>query len=371
MVFEVKAPIRKVNSLILVSAMMIALLCGCAKEEEEKIVVIDNSTEEASYGLIMAMRDDVILSKALTVTYTQLREQEVSFPSGGKRVSKVYVEAGDSVSAGDPLIGLSTDNLQEKIDELDYNISRNQLQLSYLDQAEAFDLEDAYSGFVYTGKEIEEEDIDKYEKNKESIRRNYRYKREDLLDEIEFDQKKKSQLQSELNASLVRSNITGTVYSVTPDLEGSTSKKDEVVMTIVDNASGLFEMSEPDYADYFHENEPVEMKIVYGTASGDYELIPHAISSWGDTQKFEVLSGPDNEGIDVGTTGTLRVILDRRDGVVTLPVGAVYHADGKPYVYMLDENNFRQIVYVETGLTGDDKVEITKGLKEGDQVVYR
>ena len=366
-----QVPFRKLKSSILSSAILIALLCGCAKEEEENIVVLDTSSEEATYGLITVMRDDVVLSKNLTVTYTQLREQEIAFSSGGKRISKVYVESGDTVAVGDVLISLSTDNLQEKIDELNYNIEKNKLQLGYLDSAEAFDLEDAYSSFVYTGKEIEEEDIDKYEKNKESIQRNYRYKREDLQDEIEFDQKKLNKYQSELNASLVRSNIAGTVYGIKENLEGSTSKKDEVVMTIVDNASGLFEMEEPDYASCFRDGESVEMKIVYGNASGDYELIPHAISSWGETQKFEILTGPDNEGIDVGTTGTLRLILDSREGVLTLPVGAVYHADGKPYVYMLDDNNFRQIVYIDTGLVGDDKVEITRGLKEGDQVVYQ
>ena len=55
--------------------------------------------------------------------------------------------------------------------------------------------------------------------------------------------------------------------------------------------------------------------------------------------------------------------------MLTLPLSAVYHADGKPYVYVLDENDFRQIVWIETGLVGDEKVEILSGLNEGDKVV--
>ncbi|MCR5503062.1 MAG: biotin/lipoyl-binding protein [Lachnospiraceae bacterium] len=358
--------------LLAAGLLMILSFFGCAKqEEEENLVVIDNSEDNTLYGLVTANRDDVILSQKLTVTYMQINEQEVSFKSGGKKISKVYVEEGDAVKAGDPLIMLSSDNLQERIDELEYRISKNELELKHLDTAEAFDLQDAYNNFVYNTREIEEEDIEKYEKNKASIGQGYRYKREDLNDEIEFDKKQLNKIKNELNGSVIRSTLSGTVHHIKDDLEGSTSKKDEVVMTLVDDASGLFEMEEPDFVSYFHEGESVPMSIVYGTASGEYELIPHAMGSWGEKQQFEVLSGPDNDGIDIGTTGTVTVVLDRKDDVISLPLGAVYHADGKPYVYMLDENNFRQMVYVETGLEGDEKIEIISGVGEGEQVVYK
>ncbi len=346
------------------------LLFGCGNKEEEKVVVVDNTTDNTVYGLVSVTKDDVVLSKAINATYMQLKEQTVAFNTGGKRVSKVHVHQGDSVKAGDLLVELSQDNLEEKIDELEYKIEKNRLQLGYLDKAQGFDEEDAYYGFVYNNSDIDEDDVKEYEKNKASIERNYRYKREDYNDEIEFDTKKLNEYKKELSDSRIYSTMSGTVYTVAEGLEGSMSKKDEVVMTIVDNASGRFESKEPDYASYFHEGEPVQLDIVYGSASGSYEVIPYDMASWGDTQQFEVFSGPDNEGIDVGTSATIRVILQKKENVLTLPVGAVYHADGKPYVYMLDENDFRQITWIETGLVGDEKVEITGGLNEGDKVVY-
>ena len=205
----------------------------------------------------------------------------------------------------------------------------------------------------------------------ESIERDYDYKREDYNDEIEFDKKKLNALKSEQSGSKIYASMSGTVYSIADHLEGSTSKKDEVVMKIVDSRSGFFESSDEDCLKRFKEGDVIEMSIVYGSASGEYELTPYNISSWGEIQRFDILSGPENEGIDVGTTGTLKLILERRDSVLSLPLGAIYHADGKPYVYVLDENNFRQMVWIETGLTGDDKVEITGGLSEGDKVVYK
>ena len=347
------------------------LLSGCGDVKEDKTVVVDNTTDSTAYGLVTVTKGDVVLTKSITATYMQSKEQTVSFPIGGKRVSKVHVHQGDSVEKGDLLIELSQDNLEERIDELEYKIEKNRLQLGYLDSAQSFDEEDAYNGFVYNTSNIEEDDVKKYEKNQASIRQSYEYKREDYNDEIEFDTRKLNELKTELNNSRIYSVMSGTVYTVADGLEGSMSKKDEVVMTIVDNATGRFETKEPDYASYFHEGEPVEMRIVYGSASGDYEVVPLNMSSWGETQMFEVFSGPDNEGIDVGTTGTIKVVLEERDGVLNLPIGAIFHADGKPYVYVLDENNFRQMVWVETGLVGDDVVEIISGLNEGDKVVYK
>ena len=361
---------KKVNKLLTALLAAAFLLCACGETEEENIVVLDNETSESLYGLTAVTRDDVILTKSITATYMQLNEQTVSFNVGGRRVSKVHVHPGDSVKKGDLLIELAQDNLLEQIDELEYRISKNELQLGYLDAAEKFEEQSAYNNFVYNDPDIDEDDVKRLQNNQDSIDQSYRYKREDLNDELEFDRRKLAELKNEYSSGRITSTMDGIVYTIADGLEGSTSKKDVVVMTIVDNTSGRFETKEPDYVSYFHEGEPVEMKIVYGSASGDYEVVPYNMSAWGETQMFEVFSGPDNEGIDVGTSATIKVVLDERKSVLALPVGAIYHADGKPYVYVLDENDFRQIQWIETGLTGDDKVEILSGLNEGDKVVY-
>lgn len=346
-------------------------LSGCSKSTEEAVVVIDAEEENMDYGLISVVRDDVVLSKPLTCTYTQTQEQTVSFPVGGKRITKVHVNPGDEVKKGDLLIELAEGDIPERIDELEYKIKKNQLLLGYLDKAEEFDEGSAYTNFVSNNKNIEEEDVKKFDENQTELKQSYEYRREDYRDEIEFDQKELEKLKTELGNTKIYSTMNGKVYTVKDYLEGSTSKKDEVVMTIVDDASGFFETAEPDYAEYFVEGGIYEMSVVYGNAQGSYELTPYNMSSWSDTQKFEIVTGPDNEGIEVGTTGTLKIVLEHSAQVLCIPIGAVYYADGKPYVYILDENNLRQMKWIEVGLTGDDKIEVTGGLTEGEKVVYR
>lgn len=346
-------------------------LCGCKGTEEDSVVMIEAEEENMAYGLISVVRDDVVLSKPLTCTYTQTQEQTVSFSVGGKRITKVHVNPGDKVKPGDLLVEMAEGDIGERIDELEYKIEKNKLLLGYLDKAEGFDEASAYTNFVSNNKNITEDDVKRYDENQADIKQDYDYKREDYKDAIEFDEKELALLKSELAGTKIYSTMSGTVYTIKDNLEGSLSNKDEVVMTIVDSASGLFETTESSYAQYFTDGQIIEMSVVYGSAQGSYELTPFNKSSWGETQSFEIVSGPENEGIDVGTTGTIKIVLESRSQVLTLPLGAIYYADSKPYVYVLDENNFRQMKWIEVGLTGDDKVEITGGLNEGDKVVYK
>lgn len=345
-------------------------LTGCGEQEAREDVLIDNESLNMAYGLTSVQVSDVTLTRQLVVTYTQEQEQEVSFNVGGRRVSKVYVNAGDLVSKGDLLVELATDGLQEQIDELEYRVAKNQKELEYLDSAQKFEEQGTYNSLVYNNPDIKEEDLENLEKSEEAVSRNYRYKREDLNDELEFDKRKLSELKAQISSARITSTMDGVVYRVTDELEGSTSRKDEVVMTIVDNKSGRFVMEEPDYVSYFHEGELYDLRIVYSSAVGDYEVTPSDPASWGDEQYFEVVSGPENDGIDVGTTASIIIELDRRDQVPSLPLGAIHYADGKPYVYVLDENEFRQVQWIQIGLVGDDMVEITEGLSAGDKVVH-
>lgn len=142
-------------------------------------------------------------------------------------------------------------------------------------------------------------------------------------------------------------------------------------MTIIDGTDGMFEMEEPDYAQYFHKDEMLTLEISYGEAKGIYEVMPYQMEAWGEKQYFSIYDGPENDGIEVQTTGTIYVQMDKRENVLCLPNECIYHADNKSYVYVLDEQNMKTVCWVETGLVGNKDTEIISGLNEGDMVVKR
>lgn len=343
---------------------------GCAQAEEEEVIVVSDEEPGYTYSLLEVKRSDVILSKILSCQYVQTKQQEVSFREGGKVIEKIFVREGDYVNVGDVLAEASVGSLEEDIAELEYKIKREELQKSYLDAHEQFELTGSYYAMAYHSSH-EEEDMEMQEKRDADIRESYKNQREDYEDDLEFDKAELDKLKGELASSRLYATMSGMVDTVKRDLEGTTSQKDEVIMTIIDGTDGIFEMEEAEYAQYFHENEPIKLDISYGEAKGEYEIIPYQMGSWGEKQFFIISDGPENNGIEVNTTGNIYLVLDKRENVLTLPNGCIYKADNKSYVYVLDEQNMKTVCWVETGLVGDKNTEILSGLHEGDMVVRR
>ena len=90
---------------------------------------------------------------------------------------------------------------------------------------------------------------------------------------------------------------------------------------------------------------------------------------WEDTLYFEL---PENSSdIQVGTVGNIVYTIDARENVLTLPSKVIRTADGRNYVYVLGENDVREVKWIETGLWGDTMVEVISGLEEGEYVVQK
>lgn len=350
----------------------ILLVAGCgATEKEEPIIMIDASEEAIVYNMEEISRGEVILTKKIDCQYVQTSQQDVSFPVGGNIVDKVYVRVGDHVEVGDVLVDLENGNMADNIANLEYQIARNELLLGYVDKAEEFDLQSAYYSFVYSPGEKDEYDVKDFDKECAKISEGYTYQREDYQDALEFDKKKLEKLKAEYKGNRVTATMAGTVYYIKSGLEGSTAKKDDVILTIVDNNNGLFEIEDSEAARFFNVGESVAMNISYGDAKGDYEIIPHNMTEWGEKQYFEILARPENASLSVGVSGTIVATVDKKEDVLRIPIKALYEADGKYYTYVLNSENLREAKFIEVGLVGDNYAEVLSGIDLGMKVVRR
>jgi len=357
---------KKKSFMILLAFIMATAAVGCGNDvEEAPLVVIEQDQEETAYNFGMATKDDVILTKRIKCVYKQMRDQEVSFGVSGKRIDKVFVEKGDSVKKGDLLAQLSGGNLDDRIQQLEYNIKRNEMLKRHAEVNEDLDISQRWVTAIYHGaKNNVEEDV-------KDIQKNYRYMQEDYDDSLELDRMELAKLKAEKSASFVYAEMDGTVYQIKDRLEGSTSEKDKVIMTIVDGTECLFETSTPEYIDKFHEGDMIAMNISTSGAAGDYEVTPYNISEWGETQYFSVVSGPENDGIEVGTSGYMTLILEQKKDVLSVPRDSVYKAGDKYYVYVLGDDGMKVVTWITVGVYGDNRVEVLDGLSEGDKVILK
>lgn len=70
-----------------------------------------------------------------------------------------------------------------------------------------------------------------------------------------------------------------------------------------------------------------------------------------------------------GMFARAKIVIDQIKQAIVVSRDAIKHQDGQEYVLMVDENNIVQKVDVQVGRMFDDKVEITKGLNAGTNVI--
>jgi multidrug efflux pump subunit AcrA (membrane-fusion protein) len=75
------------------------------------------------------------------------------------------------------------------------------------------------------------------------------------------------------------------------------------------------------------------------------------------------------EEIKPGMTGNVDVIISQKQNVLRLPVTAINPRNGRATVQVLKPDGTQETREVTTGVKGDDDIEITSGLDDGDKVV--
>lgn len=368
--------IKHFYKLIFLLAVLSCSLTGCGKEAsdenaEEELVIVDNASDPVAYSMVACERSDIELIERVNVSYIQSKDQKVSLSEGGQKIVRVCVKEGDTVKKGDLLLNLDDGNIDEEIENLRYQLEKERLETERIQKNEEFSQSSTYYGYAFGSGLETEDDVKAFEKAKAEVTKDYRYQKEDNADSIEFDEQKLKELKAKKAKTSVYSQMDGLVYKIESDLQGSTTRKDQVIMTIVDGSSGYFMATDSDKLSILNTGDIVRMNITHGDGSGDYELTPMRRNEWGEEQYFSIVSSPENSVLEVGITGTVYVVTDSRLNVLSLPARCVHKAGDDYYVYVLDDTGLKQVRYVEIGLSNTDVVEIISGLDEGEMVVRK
>lgn len=357
---------------VLAAAGLVLGQTGCGQtKEEDTLIILEHNAEERIYSLAVASIGDVIDTDSIKCSYVQTMDEEISFSLSGKTIAAVYVENGEEVEKGQLLAELSDTGLKEEISRLEYRIARNQILYEQSLTEEESALEGRLLQFQYQSRHTTAEE-EAYKKDVEDIERSYRYIREDYQDVIHADTLQLHALQSELASGRIYAGMSGTVSYVKPGLEGSISIQGEMVIKIIDGTECVFETDSVEYAEFFKEDTEADFLIVTNTGAVQCKLVPFQMEEWGEKLYFKVPEEAEvNLNLDVGSGGTMKIVVAEKEQVLSIPASAVHTADGRHYVYVVGENNMREIKWIETGMFGDGMVEILSGLSEGERVIIR
>ena len=311
---------------------------------------------------------DVAKTASVRFSYTQARSEDVLFPVSGKRVEEVFVELGDRVEQGQLLAVLEGGDREKEIRELEYQIARAQIQSRYLEINEPYEISGRWWKYVYqsSGSEADEE---KLKADLEDIYQKYRYQREDYQDIIDMAQVRIDTYRREMEEGRIYAGMDGVIYKLGGDMETVISDVNKPAFTIIDDSRCLFEASDVKYAEYFREGEVYELVRGVGKSAITFRVRPWSMGTWGDRLYMELLEDGGTD-VEVGAYAYLTLVLEKRENVLAVNKGAIHVSEGKNYVYVLGENDIREVKWVETGLCGDRLTEIVAGLEEGEAVIY-
>ena len=100
--------------------------------------------------------------------------------------------------------------------------------------------------------------------------------------------------------------------------------------------------------------------------SGRVTRISPMVDAMSRSATVEVMLPNDQHRLVPGMTASVRLVLERREHVVAVPLGALFSTD-KTRAVIIDGTTARSRP-IQTGLAGDNMVEIVSGIQPGDKV---
>lgn len=322
---------------VFLSCMMV-FLTGCGKEEKiNKQIITVNKYDKVAYDVAVVERGDISPELTLSLAADKYIRKSYFPVYDGMEIDNVYVETGDQVAEGDVLITFKSEDTEEKIEMYQADIDQNQLLIEHYRKLSEIDSTLDYKV-----------DIDQLNRS------------------IQVDSLYISELKAKLASYSIISEGKGIVFSVADGLNSGTVDTSFSLITVIYGDETFSVETDDDYP--FKENEVY--KAYYGEASYDVLLTGITEQNGKRLLAFELYG--DNRSFCNRDKLYLTLSKPVLKDVVYVPEDCVITTDdNKTYVYLLDEDGYRDIREVVVSSTVEGNTIIESGLSEGDRVAIQ
>ena len=259
-------------------------------------------------------------------------------------ITAVYVKAGDTVTKGQVLFTIDTEqvaNAKNSVDSAQVNLQKAQSDLARMQ-------------ILYDGGDLSEQEYEQYTNAVKTAQLQYNSAK------TSYDQ--------QVSYSSVTAPISGKVESCSAEVYDRANMNGELCVI-----SGEGEKKVTFYVTQrMLENLAVGDSLTVEKSGTTYNAVIDEINTMVDdsTGMFKVeaqLTDTDNNAA-TGSTVKLTVTTGKAENVMTIPVDAVYYSGGKAYVYLYEDGKAKK-ASIEVGINDDDYVEVMNGLSADDLVV--
>jgi HlyD family secretion protein len=359
-VFMLKKIIIGIVILIVIIGILSAVFSGKPKGE--------------SVTWVAVKRGDIV-NKALAMGKIEPKK-EISIKSQiAGIVKKIFVEVGDKVQEGSPLIEINPNPTP-----LEYADAKRQVALAQID------MEDCRSKFERSKSLCEKSLVcqEEFETSKKNFQESeLRYKL--AFEKLSLIEGGKVTIADKDIESIIRSPMPGII------LERLINEGDSVVpltswqpgtglMTLADMGNLIFR-GMVDEIDVGFLQENMEASIEIGALAGKkingkiIRIAPKAVKV-GEATKFNIeieIVQQANVNIRAGYSANAHVIINQKENVLSIPERLVEFKDDKTFVEVRGQNKDGSIVKkeIKVGLSDGINIEVLEGLKEGEEIAER
>ena len=327
---------KKIIASILVIAVM--GLVGCeSRDSSDRAQIYIEEYEKVEYETVAVERGDITPQFMLNV-YSDGFYRKNYYPAlDNVEVEQVYVKKGDTVKEGDVMITFKSGDISKQIEQYENKLNQNIMLVDHYSNLMRIDPTLDYSADIKL-----------------------------LKDDIEVCNLYIEELKSKLSLYNVVAEGTGMVTMILDRLDYGYVNTADNIMSVSYGTGEYYATTQEDY----------DFKIgdVY---EGSYSTYRYSLELT-DIQDVKNEKGEDEKKLyfklamdGVAGVDSMWVLLnkDTLENVLYLPAKSVFYVNGSNYVYMLDENGYREAVEVKTGEIIDEYIVIESGLEEGDKVV--
>ena len=335
--------------------------------------VFKGSSGKSNQLTMVKVERGQIVDKALAIG-TLVPKNEIAVKSKiSGIVKKVFVEIGDKVKKGDPLIDISPSPTPLEFAEAKRNVGM--VEVAFQNSQKEYQR----AKTLLEKNLISEEDFDQKKKSFDEAKLRLQLGQEKLS----LIEEGKIQIAEKKIESVIKSPITGTV------LERKVNEGDPVVpLTSYQEGTELMTMAymddlvfkgTVDEIDVGKLNEGMNAEIKVGAIPNDtvegvlYKISPKAKKEENATL-FDVELKITRRGermLRAGYSANADIIINKKEDILLIPERLVEFKEDSVFVEIKGTNGEVTKKPIKTGLSDGMNIEVTEGLEEGDQIVQR
>lgn len=333
-----KRKIRSIRAVLPLFAGMGIFLCGCASGGKQAVTIEQEPYEKITYQTVEVQRGNLNPSVTLTLSVEGYEQINYSATNSELKLDKLHVSVGDKVQKGDVLVSFESESIEQMIADYEEKKKQNELLVEHYENLMRIDASADFQADITM-----------------------------LREDIQVAQLYIEEAKSRLSDYQIVAKEEGTITRINDYLQNGYYRPGATLLTEVCGTGN--------YSAATEDTEPFTVGETYTAEAGvaSYEL--RLVDITETVLTFEPIS--DMSSVSKTNELTLTVEKPQLTDVVYVDKDAIQRVEGEEgnqdtcFVFVMEEDGYRNAVLVTTGDTVNEYTVITQGLNGGEKVTLK